>query len=522
MDEPRVARVYPLPNTSGQAAVAAITSLFQGKKPVVKSEFDSKGNSLIVIGTSTQHESVEEMLKSFTGGEKELEVFEIQSSEPWSVQDSVKEFFSDHPQNSRPSVSIDYSSGRMFFRGTTQQIQQARQLLVKMGESFASSSESSQTGDVRTIPFRGDSQAAIEELQQIWPRLRRNKIQVIDTSRQGLVRPRRGTRVESHEESDNIHDGLEPVKKVPNENRKKKPRTEGKGASLNRPLFRLVSQTDESLKDDQQSEEQPASEPQSIRKKPARNVDKKKPGETGGDVKKSPKSKGTRSSIGEEPKQVERSSERESNDERPSILILPEEGKITISSKDHEALDQMESLLRTLSRSEGGSNANSNLAVFMLHNTGAGEIQRMLKQLFQDIPMGRGNLGGVVIVADERLNALVVYGNRKERDTIQELLEVLDTDELPNPLVVLRPELLRLENTQARRVRAILSSVYKTQLSTGGGRREVQIPKGVSPEVASVLQQINAAAAGPVLTLDVDETTNSLVMRAPPELSQEI
>ena len=40
--------------------------------------------------------------------------------------------------------------------------------------------------------------------------------------------------------------------------------------------------------------------------------------------------------------------------------------------------------------------------------------------------------------------------------------------------------------------------------------------------IESVLQQINAAAASPLLTLDVDETTNSIVMRAPPEVRQEI
>jgi len=105
---------------------------------------------------------------------------------------------------------------------------------------------------------------------------------------------------------------------------------------------------------------------------------------------------------------------------------------------------------------------------------------------------------------------------------VEELLQVLDTSELPDPLSAPRPELIPLTNTQAGRVLTILENVYKSQLTSGGGRKPVQIPKGVSTEVASVLQQINAAAAGPLLTLDVDETTNSIVMRAPPELSHEI
>ena len=130
--------------------------------------------------------------------------------------------------------------------------------------------------------------------------------------------------------------------------------------------------------------------------------------------------------------------------------------------------------------------------------------------------------GNVAVVADDRLNALIIHGDREERELIRELLRVLDTKELANPIVVHQPELLRLENTQADRVLGILQNVYKSQLQSGGGRRKVEIPEGVSPEVASVLQQINAAAGAPVLTLDVDATTNSIVMRAPPELRQEI
>ena len=37
-----------------------------------------------------------------------------------------------------------------------------------------------------------------------------------------------------------------------------------------------------------------------------------------------------------------------------------------------------------------------------------------------------------------------------------------------------------------------------------------------------MLQQINAATTGPILTLGIDEKTNSIVMRAPMELGREI
>jgi type II secretory pathway component GspD/PulD (secretin) len=68
----------------------------------------------------------------------------------------------------------------------------------------------------------------------------------------------------------------------------------------------------------------------------------------------------------------------------------------------------------------------------------------------------------------------------------------------------------------------VLKSVYKTQLSATSGVRPMTIPQGISFEMTSTLQLINAAAEAPLLTLDVDQTTNSIVLRAPRQLSEEI
>ena len=117
---------------------------------------------------------------------------------------------------------------------------------------------------------------------------------------------------------------------------------------------------------------------------------------------------------------------------------------------------------------------------------------------------------------------MIVHGSRAERNTIEELLRVLDSDELMETLQSTIPQIVKVEHSPVDRVINILQSVYQTQLRAGGGRRSVDIPEGVSPEVASVLRQINAASAGPLLTLSADETTNSIVIRAPIELADEV
>ncbi len=148
----------------------------------------------------------------------------------------------------------------------------------------------------------------------------------------------------------------------------------------------------------------------------------------------------------------------------------------------------------------------------------------MLNDLFAEIPPSEraGSVGNAVFVADERLNALVVYGSRKEREVIEEIVEVLDSNDIPDTLTTSLPELIVVRNADAGRILEILRDVYRTQLTSGGGRREIEIPEGVSSEVASILQQINVATAGPVLTLGIDRVANSIVMRAPAELGMEV
>ena len=59
-------------------------------------------------------------------------------------------------------------------------------------------------------------------------------------------------------------------------------------------------------------------------------------------------------------------------------------------------------------------------------------------------------------------------------------------------------------------------------MSARGTRAEISIPRGVPLEVSTLLRQINAAASGPILTLEIDEVTNSIVVFAPEKLGQEV
>ena len=176
-----------------------------------------------------------------------------------------------------------------------------------------------------------------------------------------------------------------------------------------------------------------------------------------------------------------------------------------------------------MSQAGTGITGQSNFTVFILRNTGALEIEVLLKRLFDELPYQFGGISDAVVVSDERLNALIVHGSVRTREMVAELLEVLDTDDLPDFLNIYQPEMITLQNTQATRVLDILNNVYRSQLTTrGSSRSPLRVPRGVGSSVASMLQQMNAAASGPLLTLEVDESSNSLIVRAPPELRDEI
>src|SRR5262249_26216842 len=160
-------------------------------------------------------------------------------------------------------------------------------------------------------------------------------------------------------------------------------------------------------------------------------------------------------------------------------IVAPGDGSITISSDDPEALDQLESLLRSMSR--GSSNAVArDYTIFPLQNASAAKVALVLQQLFRTGQLGGRTDGRVAIVADDRLNAIVVRGGKSEREAIEQLLHVLDSADVPDSLATNRPKLIPIKNTEAWRIEQILRDIYKAQLTQGGGRQPIPVPTGVS------------------------------------------
>jgi len=167
----------------------------------------------------------------------------------------------------------------------------------------------------------------------------------------------------------------------------------------------------------------------------------------------------------------------------------------------------------------------------LLRNAGAEQVASILKELFdkKSATLARSTLSSssssstpLLVAADDRLNMIVIHGSRADREIIGNLIQVFDSPDVTDALSINQAIIVTVRNTDADRILAILNSVFRTQLSSGGGRKQVPIPEGLPVELASLLQQVNVATSGPLLTLGVDTVTNSIIVLAPPQLRDQV
>jgi type II secretory pathway component GspD/PulD (secretin) len=239
----------------------------------------------------------------------------------------------------------------------------------------------------------------------------------------------------------------------------------------------------------------------------------------------------------EQARSLEQSNSSDSS--MPPVVVVAGDGQWTLASDDPEALVAMERLLATLLNPTMEPFATAgNYSVYILRHADAKQLRELLGELFRSGER-RGFSGGIAsgsssssasadafqrlkIVADTRTNALVIGGNRADRKIIEDLLGVFDSKDLIDRLQQITPMIIPIKNASAETVSKLVEDVYKSQLRAGAGRDPLDIPEGVSTEVATVLQQINAQSSGPLLTMSVEEQSNLIVLRGPSDLTDEV
>ena len=442
--DPLTLEVYPLNTFDATNTIAGLEALFRNESSKPEFKFDTFSSQMFVVATAEQHVRIGDSLERLSGEPTDVEVFQLRAVDSYTVEQAISQLYLDAA--SGPVVSSDPDTQQLIVRGTRTEIDAIRQLLTKMGEAGLGGG----TFDAgsRVVPFRGSIDSAVKQLESVWPRLRKNQLNILKPDRIEI------------NESDVI------------EERETQPL----------PPDALNSEPNASNRD-----------------------------------------AATDSSTATRPVSTTAALTEESQQELPPVFVVPGPSSVTVSSEDPEALRQAESLLRAIARQAGNGSSAGNFAVFRLRNAGARSVAQLLTKLFEQMPeTARGSLGRVSLVADERMNAIVVHGRPADRSVLRQLLDVLDTDNADDSLASAVPEIVPVKNTNAERILEILQTVYRSQLERGGSREDVEIPEGIDSEVASVLRQINAATAGPLLTLEVDTVTNSIIVLAPKLLGEQV
>ena len=118
-----------------------------------------------------------------------------------------------------------------------------------------------------------------------------------------------------------------------------------------------------------------------------------------------------------------------------------------------------------------------------------------------------------------RLNALIVRAKPADLDTVEQLLRVLDQRVGPEDVEAdLRPRLIPVFNTQASEIATVVQQIYSDRMATGG-------PAVMSPQ--DMLKMIRGNGANldqqsQKMSIGIDERSNSLVVRAPDPLFEEV
>jgi len=450
--ERRSVKFYALADADGESLAEIMRSLLASVDSEASVVYDAGNRNLAVTTSPSGHERVAEAVGQLQVSDAtDIEVFQLYQLDATSAQISIESVFSNDALEMRPIIQADDDTQQLIVKGSGHQIDQIRNLLIKMGETTLAQ----RTGTaLRVIQVEGDVDAAVEQIERLWTRLRRNPIRILKRGGRSREIPR------PKPDTDKTRpDGNQQRPTAPDEEDDDSP-----GAQ-----FSVSS-------DEERATGEDADPP----------YDEEVPPE----------------------------------DTEP-VFLVPGDGRIVVSSEDAEALDQLESIVRAVF-SGRRTGRNKAFTVYQLQNAGASNVSDILQQLFNRRGPSAITSGDVVVVPDQRLNALIVFAGRSDRANIEPLVEILDSENIPDTLATLRPRVIPIRYADAAKVSNVLSGIYKAQMTAGGQRQSISIPEGVSSQVANVLRQINAASSAPLLSIEVDQATNSLVAIAPQDLMEEV
>ncbi|WP_442481751.1 secretin N-terminal domain-containing protein [Aeoliella sp. SH292] len=535
--------VYPVSQADPDATLLVLQTLL-ADEPGTRLTIDPATGNLVALATSRNHNTIRATLGQMQEDARMIEVIPLSSVEPQLALLSINKLFgitTGEGANPRaPIVDADLSSRSLMVRGSKSQIEQIRALLNQMGESGDADYAATDRGNVRLLPLTSsEARSALDQLGQIWPTLRSNPIKMVSPA--VAIRSYRPAEQDSPDTAA-PEEGLD---------------VEG--------MFRFGAPEEEEI-DQPVPSDRGANTQRRIRATPAVFA-----GQSEGSVvavadpaQAAPETDELAAPVTEPAAEAPATDNTPATEEtvpttkaKPGspILVAPGPSGLLIASDDLEALDAFERLLEA---STTATTSGREYAVFYLKHAKAATAAAILGEVFGasggtggDSLMGGiadaalGDIGGglmgdllglggsgaatgfsaagVDIVTDARLNMLIVYARPDDIDQVFRLLQVIDQRIGPTDIEAGGlPRMIQVNNTSAATVADVVKSLYADRIEGGAGGQP-------SPEdFMKMLRQggpggDNAAAQEPAkMSVTVDTRSNSLVVRAPDELFNQV
>ncbi|MDR0336381.1 MAG: hypothetical protein LBI18_04755, partial [Planctomycetaceae bacterium] len=479
---------YSLKNIYAITARTLIANLISDQGLDVKLYYDYYGNQLIVQAKPEPQKVIGELLEKLRLEERELAVFALEVLDPLTAEMAINALFLDEPYTTTPGIEIDQNTNIIFVQGTKTQLDKTRKMLIEMGEplkpihepsmiptetetinSTTNSVANNTTGvtpsnvrsQIRVIQLKGDASTTIRELEKLWPQYQQNRLRVIRQE--------------------------EPlIQKKEEEPAKPTSWNQSTGFfSMNDPAEKTINATDSS---------NPSDSATSI---VAQDSSQQSAVESNGKIFETPSLETLRNNIAEKVQMAV-----------PNVyVIMNDDGSLTVTSHDAEALDQLERIIKRIDDRvvfEG-----RDYTIYSVRNISASVVSMKLQLILRERLAGRqqrfsttlsmrSQTPRLEIVPDESTNTIYVRGAKAERTEVANLIAMLDVSELPGERVVRKPFKVPIRNTQAFRVVQQVLNVYQQKMMS------IRLPGGVYPRIT------------------VDNVTNSVEIIAPEPLATEL
>jgi len=540
---------YFIKSADSQLVLRVVQTLL-ADLPGVRLEVDATSGKMVAWARPSEHKIISDTLALLEGQDLQFEVIPLKRTDPQLAVAAINKFFGlttatgDKKDAAKapaqgPIVDGDPVTMQLWVRGTVLQIEQVKDLLEKLEGPDA---EEGSGATIRTIPLSGPAaKSALETIEQFWTL--KNKIRMVTPSNltpSSDIKLRVITPLEQQPENATPEGtpGDAPWMPLPSQppavdpaagSRVKQAAEADKSAQVTFPqradprhaagIFQFVSQP------------KPADEP-------------------AGAASEAPVAPEAAASSDREPAE---------------IRIAVTSSGIIIASEDTKALDELEKLLRTVS-GPTALQGQREISVFYLKYAKADVAYQLLQEvlgghtsdtggsLLGDMAsnlLGGGLIGGLVgglaggtssssastalqasgpvtVVADPRLNALIVEANPVDLAFVEQMLRVIDKESSETDIQTAGvTRLIPVIYSSADEVASVLREAFADRMAGSQGRGQGQQP---NPEdllralrgQRSQREDSQTRGEPAKMTVGVDSRSNSVIVTAPEPLFRQV